>query len=146
MKKLKYRDRREDGYLFWGYRTVAGKLKETWYSQRSFDRVLANKARRKRQKKKTPEDLARQSRYEQNYKNRNPEARAKYRQTRLGRSAVTGNPAIMAMFYEIRKRVSRCTGFPWHVDHIKPLAKGGEHHENNLQVITAKSNLRKSIS
>ena len=32
---------------------------------------------------------------------------------------------------------------PYHVDHIKPLSKGGEHRASNLQVVTAKQNLSK---
>ena len=35
------------------------------------------------------------------------------------------------------------TGIEHHVDHIKPLAKGGRHHPSNLQIITAKENLSK---
>jgi len=35
------------------------------------------------------------------------------------------------------------TGIEHHVDHIQPLAKGGRHHPSNLQIITAKENLRK---
>ena len=31
-----------------------------------------------------------------------------------------------------------------HVDHIRPLAAGGVHHPDNLQVITAEENLSKS--
>ena len=32
----------------------------------------------------------------------------------------------------------------WHVDHILALANGGIHHPENLQVLTAEDNLRKS--
>lgn len=42
------------------------------------------------------------------------------------------------------KRLTKDTGIPHHVDHIRPLAAGGVHHPNNLQVITAKENLSKS--
>jgi 5-methylcytosine-specific restriction endonuclease McrA len=39
--------------------------------------------------------------------------------------------------------LSRVSGQPWHVDHILPLALGGAHSPSNLQVITAKENIRK---
>ena len=45
--------------------------------------------------------------------------------------------------YEKCKRISEETGIPHHVDHIKPLARGGRHHPDNLQVITASENLKK---
>jgi len=31
-----------------------------------------------------------------------------------------------------------------HVDHIKPLSKGGKHNPSNLQILTAEANLQKS--
>lgn len=34
-------------------------------------------------------------------------------------------------------------GDPWHVDHIIPVARGGRHREDNLQVTHAKCNLAK---
>ena len=37
-------------------------------------------------------------------------------------------------------------GEKFHVDHIIPIAKGGLHIAENLQVISAKDNLRKGIS
>lgn len=38
---------------------------------------------------------------------------------------------------------SRATRIPHHVDHRVPLSKGGEHHPNNLQILTATENLKK---
>lgn len=35
------------------------------------------------------------------------------------------------------------TGIKWHVDHIIPLSKGGLHHQDNLQILEARINLRK---
>ena len=32
----------------------------------------------------------------------------------------------------------------YHVDHIKPISKGGAHHPDNLQILTAAENLKKS--
>jgi len=35
-------------------------------------------------------------------------------------------------------------GIIYHVDHIIPISKGGWHHPNNLQILFAKDNLKKS--
>jgi len=35
------------------------------------------------------------------------------------------------------------TGIQHHVDHIIPLSKGGLHHPDNLQILTAEENLKK---
>jgi len=46
--------------------------------------------------------------------------------------------------YKERDRLNQAAGFIcYHVDHIAPLARGGQHHPNNLQVINASDNVRK---
>jgi len=35
------------------------------------------------------------------------------------------------------------TGIPHEVYHIIPISKGGKHHENNLQILTATENRKK---
>jgi 5-methylcytosine-specific restriction endonuclease McrA len=46
--------------------------------------------------------------------------------------------------YEERDRRNQAAGFiMYHVDHIIPLAKGGLHHPENLQLVTASENVRK---
>ena len=35
------------------------------------------------------------------------------------------------------------TGIPHHVDHKYPLSKGGKHHPDNLQILTAEQNFKK---
>lgn len=45
--------------------------------------------------------------------------------------------------YHHAKVMTKETGIVHHVDHIKPLTAGGEHHPSNLRVIPAKENLSK---
>jgi hypothetical protein len=46
--------------------------------------------------------------------------------------------------YDERSRLNNDAGcILYHVDHDVPLSKGGQHHPNNLQIITALENVRK---
>lgn len=45
--------------------------------------------------------------------------------------------------YKECQTISKSTGISHHVDHIKSLAKGGLHHPDNLQILTAIENLKK---
>ncbi len=46
-------------------------------------------------------------------------------------------------FYKEAVKLSEETGIPHEVDHIIPISKGGKHHENNLQILTATENRKK---
>jgi 5-methylcytosine-specific restriction endonuclease McrA len=46
-------------------------------------------------------------------------------------------------FYREAERLTEETGIMHHVDHIVPISKGGQHHHDNLQVLTATENLKK---
>lgn len=48
-------------------------------------------------------------------------------------------------FYAEARAMTELSGEPYHVDHIKPLAKGGLHHPDNLQVLRGVLNLRKGV-
>jgi len=49
---------------------------------------------------------------------------------------------VLAM-YNLAQKFSRITGVEMHVDHIKPLSKGGKHDVKNLQLLAAPLNLAK---
>lgn len=52
--------------------------------------------------------------------------------------------AWLDLYYDETTRISDESGIPHQVDHVKPLAKGGEHAPWNMQILTAEDNLRKS--
>lgn len=50
---------------------------------------------------------------------------------------------IVDIYRECAK-ITEETGISHHVDHIHPISKGGQHHPDNLQILTAEENIRKS--
>ena len=46
--------------------------------------------------------------------------------------------------YTMSAKLTETTDIVWHVDHIKPLSKGGMHSLNNLQIVPATWNLQKN--
>lgn len=73
--------------------------------------------------------------------------RAKSRMLRMGKHLVPPlNPdeqVRLYKFYETRYYLTESTGVIHHVDHIIPGSKGGLHHPDNLQILTASENSRK---
>jgi 5-methylcytosine-specific restriction endonuclease McrA len=51
---------------------------------------------------------------------------------------------IVKGIYEASQRISKCLGVTFHVDHVVPISKGGQHTPDNLQIVPAKWNLQKS--
>ena len=49
----------------------------------------------------------------------------------------------VAINYRMARAFTRITGIPHHVDHLRPLSKGGAHHPNNMQVIPGVDNIAK---
>ena len=54
--------------------------------------------------------------------------------------------AAVKEMYRLRDQVSEWTGLTYEVDHITPLARGGKHHPNNLQLLTQAENRSKGAS
>jgi hypothetical protein len=50
----------------------------------------------------------------------------------------------IAKFYLLAQTLTLEMGERYVVDHIVPLSRGGKHHQNNLQVVSEKENLKKS--
>lgn len=66
---------------------------------------------------------------------------SRMRAARIGLTAA--EKAQVAALYEEAARRTAETGSEWQVDHIVPIARGGKHHPDNLQVISAVENLTK---
>ena len=75
--------------------------------------------------------------------------KSKHRARTAGRKAATRLPKSKSERQRIEKiyqqaaDATRKSGIKHHVDHIKPLARGGKHHSSNLRVIPFRMNLRK---
>jgi len=72
---------------------------------------------------------------------------ARYRASKLQASPSWANQDLIRAFYVEANRLSEETGIKHHVDHIHPLQHKlvcGLHVEQNLQILTAEANLRKS--
>lgn len=68
------------------------------------------------------------------------------RNQRIKKAVVNLSREEEVQLYEIycqSRKLTSETGMAHHVDHIRPLAAGGVHHPDNLQIITAKDNLSK---
>jgi 5-methylcytosine-specific restriction endonuclease McrA len=50
---------------------------------------------------------------------------------------------MIRKIYSECRRISLETGIPHEVDHIIPIAEGGLHHQDNLQIITMSENRKK---
>jgi len=48
--------------------------------------------------------------------------------------------------YWLAKDLQAVTGEVYHVDHIRPVSKGGLHHPDNLQILPADLNFKKGCS
>lgn len=72
------------------------------------------------------------------YFQRYPEKRLETRNRRRAREwngIPTQRDPLMTGLYLVAKRVSKCMGIKWHVDHIKPLRQGGLHTRHNMQLL-----------
>ena len=69
----------------------------------------------------------------------------RYRSKKFGELPILtpeDHQCILSIYKECA-RITEETGVPHHVDHIHPISKGGKHHPDNLQILTATENIRK---
>lgn len=72
------------------------------------------------------------------------QARVRKEQIKVANLDPTADMKKISTFYLLAEKLTNDTGVKYCVDHIKPLSKGGKHHQNNLQVITVAENVIKS--
>lgn len=70
---------------------------------------------------------------------------AKRRSGKLAVPLTIEQRAKVTSLYAEARAMTKLAGEPYHVDHIKPLAKGGLHHPDNLQVLRGVNNMRKGV-
>ncbi len=68
---------------------------------------------------------------------------AKYRAIKMAALHPEHDPEIERIMHSDAAALTKRLGRAFHVDHIIPLAAGGAHHHDNLQVISASMNQRK---
>lgn len=104
-----------------------------------------------KQRRSTPEYKEETREYFRNYLRsyykRNPDLRRSKKAARRAaqRNAVpqTFDRQKVRQIYAWRNRVQQCLGIRFDVDHILPLAAGGEHSHRNLQVLPHRLNVAK---
>ncbi len=86
-----------------------------------------------------------------NWRKNNPDKvrakSARERAVRLQAMPKHANEYIINIFYKVAQTLTKISGIQHHVDHKIPLQHDqicGLHHELNLQILTAKQNLRKN--
>lgn len=123
-----------------------------WY-QRHKDRVLertgirdaAHPNRRKEWKAANPDRV---KAYNKKYEIDHPESAIGRRVRRKTRKSGSLSPGLFAKLISYQRGLCACCKEPlgddFHADHILPLALGGAHSDENIQLLRAKCNLEKS--
>lgn len=140
---------REDGAIFNRYarRTLAtGETvyREQWLSPAAFEKVKADIRAYSRNR---PDIVkAAKCRYVETHRGACIErVRSRRRGVRAQRDSLeTSERRIVECIYDAARRLEGCLGVQFHVDHIHPYAKGGEHRPRNLQALPAVLNRRKN--
>jgi len=80
-------------------------------------------------------------------KHKNDAEKSKYRRDKIKdatpASLSKDDRALMAKMYLVARQMSQSTGIKYQVDHIIPLAVGGLHVPENLQIITEEQNKKR---
>ncbi len=70
---------------------------------------------------------------------------ARRRAQKLNQTPANASMSEIQKFYSICCYMNSISvNCKWHVDHIYPLSKGGLHHQDNLRILDAIANIRKS--
>ena len=122
------------------------KRSKEWQDNNS-DRVkkyskLYHEANRERRIKESKEwrtkNADRAKQYRKNNKDKILANSAKYRARKLNQMPPDANMKLIQFYYTVTATLA-----DYQVDHIKPLNKGGLHHEDNLQILETSLNQQK---
>ncbi len=86
--------------------------------------------------------------YNRKYQQTNPSKinaiAAKHRAHKRNQTPVDANISeIQKLYFICAYMNSISVNCKWHIDHIRPLSKGGLHHQDNLQILDSIANMRK---
>ena len=130
---------RQDGMIFWSYRYN----NEIWLKPENFIKRHYKKLAWQRKNVDPVQNRKNVMEWSKNNKSRKMANVRKYQAIKRNSKVLCGDSNIIKVFYDAAKRVGKCIGVKFHVDHIVPLSLGGSHHQNNLQWVPCMWNLSK---
>lgn len=83
-------------------------------------------------------------RYKENNKFKINALTAKYRATKKNQIPLDADLEKIAYIYQVCEAMNWISEEKYEVDHIKPISKGGLHHQDNLQILLAVLNYEKN--
>lgn len=150
--------READGYVFLQYASPQCGGGELWFSPQKFAETVAKETATRRAYLKNPEKAAniknaiarwtrenpeRVKQFQRASYIRNPGANARRARRLKAATPPDVNLAFVDQFYLTSQRLTECTGIRFEVDHVRPIMRGGLHHETNLQVVPRRVNRAK---
>jgi len=132
--------KRDDGMIFWAYNKTR-KNPEIWLSKNDF--IKSNLLKIQWQRNNLDNEKNRNNVKNWYLKNKSKKLASVRKYQMQKRSVKTLDDNIIQVFYEAAKRVGKCIGIKFHVDHIIPISKGGTHAPSNLQWVPYKWNISK---
>ena len=130
---------RQDGMMFWSYRYND----EIWLTQENFIKRHQQKLAWQRKNVDPIQNRKNVMEWTKNNLSRKLARVRKYQAMKRNSKVLCGDTNVIKVFYDAAKRVGKCVGIKFHVDHIVPLSLGGSHHQKNLQWVPYMWNLSK---
>jgi len=130
---------RQDGMMFWSYRYN----NEIWLTSENFNIRHQKKLAWQRKNVDPIQNRKNVMEWTKNNLSRKLARVRKYQAMKRNSKVLCGDTNVIQVFYDAAKRVGKCVGIKFHVDHIVPLSLGGSHHQKNLQWVPYMWNLSK---
>jgi 5-methylcytosine-specific restriction endonuclease McrA len=130
---------RQDGMMFWSYRYN----NEIWLTPENFTKRHQQKLAWQRKNVDPIQNRKNVMEWTKNNLSRKLARVRKYQAMKRNSKVLCGDTNVIKVFYDAAKRVGKCVGIKFHVDHIVPLSLGGSHHQKNLQWVPYMWNLSK---